>query len=343
MPTRLGTHKFIQDAPTGLELMPAYSTSFGCLSAPYIYNASQTTFSAPIGPKNLDHTFDIRGGAKGTFVIAEGAVGAREVKYEMTIRTDDEALLQDISVRFPDVDDGTVTNSRIIVTTPHVASSASSCIRYDIKMYVPPNLKKLHVSSHSPMHVQFDTASNIKVDDLYVTLFAMDKDSMILPHENIHANRTALEVYRGWIVGDVSVLHSASITTQRGDGIANVRVHPAAPLDPANPDTAYLMTTTGAGRTDIFYITPKAFKRPISSVHMSSRNADMYLTYREAEYSGRIELDSKSYTATGLQSFPKPDDDEENGGKPKWTHWAGNREGGDKILVKSRGWTGLYF
>lgn len=328
--------------------MPAYSTSFGCLSAPYIYNSSKTIFNAPIGSHKFDHAFDIRGSAMGTFVISEGAVGSQEIKYEMTIRTDDQTLLQDILVHFPDVeDDGTITNSRVIVTTPRVDSSASSCMRYDIKMYVPPNLKKLHVASHSPMHVQFDTTSNIELDDLYITMFAMDKNNMILPHESIHANRMALEVYRGWIVGDVTVINSTSITTQRGDGIANVRAHPTAPVDPALPDPAYLRTTTGAGRTDIYYITSNVFKRPIHSVHMSSRNADMYLTYREAQYSGRIELDSGSYTATGLQPFPKAlpsdDDEEDNGGKPKWTHWAGNRDGDDMVYIKSRGWTGLYF
>jgi hypothetical protein len=327
--------------------MPAYSTSFGCLAASHIYNSSQTVFSAPIGPEKSDHSFDIRGSAVGTFVIAQGPVGSQEVKYEMTIRTDDQTLLKDISVHFPDTDEaGTITNSRVIVSTPRTDPSASSCMRYDIKMYVPPNLKKLHVASHSAMHVQFDPTSNIDLNDLYVTMFAMNQNNMILPNDGIRANRMALEVYRGWIVGDVMVVNSTSITTQRGDGVANVRAHPTAPINPDLPDPAYLRTTTGAGRTDIFYITPKAFKRPIHNVHMSSRNADMYLTYREAEYNGRIELDSRSYTATGLQSFPKtqPAEDEDgSGGKPKWTHWAGNQEGGDMVYIKSRGWTGLYF
>ncbi|KAF9461324.1 hypothetical protein BDZ94DRAFT_1264170 [Collybia nuda] len=338
----------VTPAPTGLESMPLYNISFGCLSAPYIYNSSKTTFNAPIGWKKFDHAFDIRGSAAGTFVIAEGAVGSQEIEYEMTIRTDDSSLLQDISVHFPDMtDDGVVSNSRVVITTPRIDPSSSSCMRYDITMYVPRNLKKLHVASHSPMHVQFDSVANVELDDLYVTMFAMDRNNMILPRETIRANRMALEVYRGWIVGDVSIVNSTSITTQRGDGVANVRVHPTAPGNLALPDPAYLRTTTGAGRTDIFYIASKAFRRPIHNVHMSSRNADMHLTYREAEYSGRIELESRSYTATGLHSFPRtlPSKDDEGGAdrSPRWTHWVGNQGGDDTVYVKSRGWTGLYF
>jgi hypothetical protein len=329
--------------------MPAFSSSLGCLDAPHIYNSSKTVFSASYGSQKFDHSFDIKGSAVGTFVLTQGASGSEEIKYEMTLRSNDPTLLQDVSIRYPDTDDnGAILNSRLRITTPNVAASSSSCMRYEIKMYVPPSLRRLYVASHTAMHLQFDPSTNIELDDLVVTMFDMDTSlSMILPQESVRASRLALEVYRGWIVGDVAVVNETTITTQRGDGVANVKAHPTTPVNSAVPEPASFRTTTGAGRTDVFYITPKAFKRPIKNVHMSSRNADMYLTYREAEYSGRIQLDSRSFTATGVQSFPKsgPSAEPDSGsdGKSKWTHWAGDKDGADTIYIQSRGWTGLYF
>lgn len=317
--------------------MPAFSTSLGCLTAPFIYNQSTTTLNASIGTHTFDHAFDIRGGAVGTFIITEGTPESEEIKYEMTLRTDDEALLKQVYIRYPEIgEDGTSINSQLLVSTPYIDPSSSSCMRYDIKMYVPPNLKKLHVASHTAMHVQFDPNSNVVVDDLYVTMFAMSTNNLVLPSLSVRGKKMALEVYRGWIVGDVAVDDSTSIVTQRGDGVANVRVLPTE-----SSELATFRTTTGAGRTDVTYIRPKDSQRLMSNTHISARNADMYLTYREAGFSGLIDLDSQKYSATGTHPFP-------NSGKigdntPKWTHWTGDKDGKDQILIKSRGWTGLYF
>ncbi len=174
------------------------------------------------------------------------------------------------------------------------------------------------------------------MDDLFVTLYYSTTDNMILPHENVHATHMSLEVYRGWIVGDVSIVSSTSILTQRGNGVANVRVHPV-PSEASIP--AYLQTTTGAGRTDVFYISDHASPhRPIRSEHTSSLNANVYLTYEHSDFSGRIAMNSRSYTATGMRDYPAVDGDDS-----KWTHWVDNKVGEDTISVKSRGWTGLYF
>ncbi|KAG5643601.1 hypothetical protein DXG03_000609 [Asterophora parasitica] len=331
----------VSDAPTGLELMPAFSSSLGCLSAPHIYNTTKMVITAPMGSKS-DHAFDIRGSAVGTFVIAQGAANLQDVKYELTLRSADPKLLDDIVIQHPEIgSDGSVLSSRLLINTPRTGPD-SGCMRYDIKMYVPPDLKKLHVQSHTTMHIQFDSAADVELDTLYVTVYSMSKDNLVLPSRGVRGNLLGIEVFRGWIVGDVAVVNSTTITTQRGDGITNIRAHPTAPLDSTHPDPALFRTTTGAGRTDVFYITPKAFKRPIQNVHMSSRNADMYLTYKEAEFSGLVELDSTSFTATGLQRLPEVPGNQDDG-QTKWTHWRGDKDGGDEIFVRSRGWSGLYF
>ncbi|TFK44266.1 hypothetical protein BDQ12DRAFT_701788 [Crucibulum laeve] len=324
--------------PTGLENLPVFSTALGCLDTPHLYNDTQISFTSPVGSLHDDHAFDIRGDAVGTFTLAQAPDGAKEIKYDMTISSNDAALLKNIHFREPHG-----TDSRFIVTTPRPAVGSKSCTRFDITMYVPSNLKKLHVASHSPMHFQVAKEAHVHLDDLYVTLFAMEPKNMIVSHEKLHANNMALEVYRGWIVGEASIVKETSIITQRGDGIANLRIHPTTPSNPESPEPATLRTTTGAGRTDISYVGSKGYKRLIDSIHISSRNADLHLTYKEAEFNGKIELSSKSYTLTGaskLQSDPNAGGDEEDS---KWTHYAGDVNGGDKIYVSSRGWTGLYF
>lgn len=318
--------------------MPAFNTSLGCMDAPHLYNGSQVTFMAPVNTQRQDHIFLATGGAVGTLTLADGETDAHEVKYEMVLRSDDKALLEDVYFEYPEFDDEKViTRSRVSMTTPY--GSSGSCLRYDMTMYVPPSLKKLDIVLHTTAHVQFAAGARINTENLFVTLYATDSNNIIVPSKDLTSRRQALEVYRGWIVGDASIVKETSITTQRGDGIANVKLHPASSSDSNTP--AVLRTTTGSGRSDFFYLGEKAFKRTIDSTHISSKNADVYLTYSGAEFSGRIEMSSQSYTMTGAQkitmSSPTDDDDSTS------THFVGDINGSDRISVTSRGWTGLYF
>ncbi|KAJ6499409.1 hypothetical protein C8R45DRAFT_821462 [Mycena sanguinolenta] len=326
----------VTPSPTGLEDMPTYSTSLGCLSAKYTYGATPTSFNVPLGPEN-DHSLETRGGAVGTITVLEGAPSATKVTYEVTIRSDDESLLDRLIIERPEDQDGEVSKSRLRIVTPR--SDEDKCIRYDVKMYVPPTLKKLNIGSHTISHVQFDPDSHIQLDDLYVTLFPSKRQNMILPHNNLRSHKMQLEVFEGWIVGDVSIESQTKITTQRGGGVMNVRVHPTEAADPAAPEVATLRTTSGSGRTDIFYVNHNHVHRPISSTHMSSMNADMYLTYRDAGYNGQIELVAKSYTATNMQKFGAIDEKPEG----PWTHWVGDQQGKDQLSIDTRGWAGVYF
>jgi len=325
---------------TGLENMPVFSTSLGCMDAPHLYNGSQVTFMAPVNTEQQDHGFLASGGAVGTLTLADGEPDAQEVKYEMVLRASDEALLDNVYFEYPEYnDERIITRSRVSMTTPR--GSDGSCVRYDMTMYVPPSLKKLDIVLHTTTHVQFAAGAHINTENLFVTIYSMDSNNMIVPSKDITSQRQALEVYRGWIVGDASIVKETSITTQRGDGVSNVKLHPAPPSDSNSPEPAVLRTTTGSGRSDFFYLGEKAFKRPIDSTHISSKNADVYLTYTEAEFSGKIDITSKSYTMTGAQKITtgRPIDNDVS----KWTHYVGVINGGDRISVTSRGWTGLYF
>ena len=318
--------------------MPAFSTSLGCMDAPHIYNGSKVTFMAPVNTQHQDHVFLTSGGTVGTLTLADGEADAQEIKYEMVLRASDEELLKSIYFKYPEYDEDlkTITRSRVSMTTPH--GSDGSCVRFDATMYIPPSLKKLDIALHTTTHVQFAAGAHINTEDLFVTLYSTDPNNIIVPSKQVTSQRQALEVYRGWIVGDASIVKETSITTQRGDGLANVKLHPAPPSDSNAQEPAVLRTTTGSGRSDFFYLGEKAFKRPIDSTHISSKNADVYLTYSGADFSGKIEMSSKSYTVTGAQKITSIDNDAST-----WTHYVGNIDGGDMISISSRGWTGLYF
>ncbi|KAF9010660.1 hypothetical protein BDQ17DRAFT_1234159 [Cyathus striatus] len=322
-------------SPTGLEGMPAYSSSLGCLDAPHYYNGSQLEVLTPIGSSKQEHLFDVTGSGVGTFVLAQGEPDATDIKYKFSLRTNDQSLLESVSIQLPDIENNRVVRSQLVIHTPHIPADSHSCIRYDVTAYIPPNLKTLHVSAHAPAHVKMEEDVDITLDKLFVTLYALNDKNLILSSVNIRAAVLALEVFRGWIVGDTSIVRETSINTQRGDGVANVHVHPAPSANSNEPEPAVLRTATGSGRTDIFYVTPKAYKRPIDSSHISARNGDVYLTYKESEFTGKIEFESKSYSMSGTQSLANPDG--------PWNYFVREEDGADKMTVSSRGWTGLYF
>jgi len=344
------------EAPTGLEGMPAFEESLGCKDAPFIYNNTAVTVNAPLGSVYADHGFDVRGYGVGIITIADGEADAKEVKYEITIQSNKEDLLKDVAFVYPNVNsDGVVTRSRFIIETSRIPGVDDKyCMKYNIMVYVPPNLKKLHIASHSAAsQIQFTPGSRLSIDELYVTTYNMDEKNMILINKDITPKKLSLEVYRGWIVGDASIVEETTITTQRGDGVSNVKLHPTLPTDSSNTKKAILRTTTGAGRSDFTYIGRKESKRQIDSTHISSRNADLYLTYREAEFVGKVQIESKSFTMTGATPWnirlpgSSTGSETESGSArrddEKWTHFVGSREGTDEIYVNSRGWTGLYF
>lgn len=318
--------------------MPVFSESLGCMEdSPYFYNGGETTLSIPVGER-YDHSLDITGSAVGTITVTEAPPDVDEVQYRFTIKSNDMSLLDDIQLVYPGLKPGPDSTSRLIIITPHVGKDEPSCMRFDVIMYVPKSLKKLHVASHTLTHIKLDPEAHLNLEDTYVTLFGMNPSNILMSTENFRSTTMFLEVYRGWIVGHASIVNKTTITTQRGDGVMNVHVHPTAPTDPENPSQVVLQTTSGAGRTDVFIENDKAFvHRPMRSLHTSGMNADLFLTYKKAQFDGNIRLTSAAFTATGVQTYSS------GGSESAWTHWVGDMDGRDEIVVKSRGWTGLYF
>ncbi|KAH9851459.1 hypothetical protein C2E23DRAFT_869383 [Lenzites betulinus] len=321
---------------TGLEGMPEFSTSLGCSDVQHLYNGTKLDIHIPVGLNKDDHSIDVRGGAVGTIVLVQGSADLKEIRYELTVRTDNAALLDGVTLDYPSPEDVAdhMRNSRLQLLTPN--DIKSGCMRFDATIFLPPSLRTLHVQAHAVTHVKFDDDSTFAFDKLSVSMYKLDSRSMLLTTENIHAGNMKLQVTRGWLVGEVTVVDDVSLTTQNGDAVLNVRVHPA-PSSAEPPAPVRLLTSTGAGRADVKWIGHAETgvpHRPIDATHHTSMSGEVYLTYKDADFNGTVDLTAKSFSASGLQNAFKQD-----GGMP----YVGSREGADKMLVRAQEWVGLYF
>ncbi|KAI0365435.1 hypothetical protein BV20DRAFT_1101162 [Pilatotrama ljubarskyi] len=321
--------------PTGLEGMPEFSKSLGCSDAPHFYNGTKMEITIPVGLHKDDHSLDMRGGAVGTIILAQGEADLKDVKYELSMRTDKESLLDIVTLVYPtqkEINDN-LQASRLQLSTPR--NLESGCMRFDVTIYLPPTLRTLHLQAHALTQIKVDPDSNINLDKFSVTMYKLDTRNMLLPSEGLHARTMKLQVTRGWLVGDVTIVDEASLMTQNGDATLNVRVHPA-PSSVEPPAPAKLLRSSGAGRADVFWVNhPGLSHRPIDATHHSSMRGKLYLTYGDAAFNGTVDLSAKSFSATGLHnSFHQED---------AGPAWVGSREGPDRMLAKAQGWAGLYF
>ena len=229
-----------------------------------------------------------------------------------------------------------VAKSHFVIESPRppLLRSGKFCLKYDVTISVPPALKKLRIVPYTDSHIRFASGTRLNLDTLYVNVYGKSTNNMIVVSRDIHARKLSLEVHRGWIVGEAPIIEETSISTQRGDGVANIKIF----SDSNATQKAILQTTTGAGRSDFTYMGhSNAPKRQIQSVHLSSRNGDLHLNYHEAKFNGKIQLQSRAYTVVGATSFSASTQD------TQWTQFVGSQDGTDEIHVNSRGWTGLYF
>ncbi|TFK54261.1 hypothetical protein OE88DRAFT_1654840 [Heliocybe sulcata] len=334
-------------APTGLENMPAYSTSLGCMApaANILYNStSKLTYTLPL-TLDHEHTLDIRGAAVGTILLAPSA-HPTDLTYEISIRTDDAAVFDFVEIGSAD-NGGTFTLKSPIIPLMH-PEHRHACMRYDMTVFLPQSLRDLEIKTSAPAHVKFaDVPEVASLDSLKVALRSMAAaagDNLLLPNTQIQAKEYALEVFSGWLVGDVPIVEKTTLRSDRGDGVVNARVHPVAvPADEDEDDddddfpkmpAAKLSTYTGHGRTDITYLHGPVH-RPIHSTHKSQSNGDMYLTYKNSGFNGQIDLKAKTYTMRNVQGGM---------GKDNSDRWVGDKDGEDRLVVKSNlGWVGLYF
>ncbi|KAH9910631.1 uncharacterized protein B0H18DRAFT_1177025 [Fomitopsis serialis] len=305
----------VKPTPTGLENMPVFSKSLPCANAPHLYQGSEKiTYSVPVDSEG-QHSIDLRGRLLGDY-------DASDVTYQMTVRTNNQALLDLVTVQYPSKDDGENLASRLRLSTPQFGTE--SCMRYDMTVYVPYTVRRLDIAARTTTQVKFDDESNLDLDSLSIRVTGSDDTSMILPHRGVHASALTMDLQRGWLVGDVTIEDQTTLSTARGDAALNVHVFPA-PSTAEPPADAHLTTHPGHPH------------RPIDSTHRVQGTGDLYLTYKDAAFSGTVDLATRSFTASGPlhDAIPRIADQ---------LPWVGEKDGADKMVVESKnGWVGLYF
>lgn len=328
-----------QPTPTGLEELPKFGTSLGCSdsSAPYIYEGATQIYSNPVAVEDSSHyTLALSGAAMGTLTVTEAEDD--NITLELTLRTDVSTRLNGalLDVRSPGTM-GLWTKATLVTPT----DLRGACMRFDATLRVPLALRRLTLIADAVTQIQFDPHAMIGLNALTVELSSIDTRSLLQLSATVQAQNTLLRATRGWIIGDVAIVNSTSITTS-GDAVTNVHVHPSPLSNDRALETAYLTTVHGTGRTDYFYESDPAYAhRRIVSSHSSRRGGDLYLTYKNADYSGPVEYTAKSSSAYGLQGMAgarRPG--QVDGPLP----WVGSPDGEDMLIAQNpKGWIGIYF
>lgn len=215
-----------QPSPTGLEGVPQFGDRLGCASAPHVLGGSKSSYIIPAANANSSHTLTIRGSGVGTFVIAEAAADATDITLEMTMRTDNKALLENIKVTMPEHDfKGPITHAEI--ATPLFIQKA--CIRFDATLFVPPTVKTLGLTIYQDTHVQFHPDAQLTLDKFSVKLYSNENVTMVQTNAGIQATDMDINISRGYILGDLTVVNATRVSTWTGDAVTNVRVRPSPP------------------------------------------------------------------------------------------------------------------
>lgn len=324
--------------------MPAFGKNLGCDHASAFYKDSPKGYTMDVAAPKGFHDLKIQGAGAGTLTITTAPSDAQNVSYSIIMRGTDQPLLNLVKMQLTESKHG----SNLAMMTPTISradrDSGAKCIKFDVVLSVPPSLKELHVLTYSTVQVKFDESVHLDMKRISIVSMSTDKNSMILPSPNFHASeQMTLETYNGWIVGDVSLDQSAVIDTQRGDGVAHVRIIQSD--EHQTDEKASLQTATGAGRSEFTYIAAKKSKRTVDSRHISARNGDVYLKYEGADFNGKIAMSSRSSTihgeVTNLKPFGQRVTRRED--TTEWTHTRGDANGSDTLRVESNGWTGLWF
>lgn len=305
--------------------MPEYSTSLGCTSAPFVY--PKDIFSTAQVTNETKFMIDITGAAVGTVLLTRG--DSPGVVVKMSLITDEEPLLEKSTAFIQEES----TNVLFNLATPFSSASEDACMRFDLIVQLPQELNVFSLKSQSIVHVKYDDQAPLSLRNVEVDLTSRTDDNLLLPNTEISADKVTLTMRGGYLVGSLSFRDEARVLTNYGEAVTNLHVSPL-PISKHLKDSAKLVTNTGTGRTDIIYSNPEG--RVISNSH-SATQGDMYLTYRDSGYNGPITVQAKSTTSTNVER--------EMGRLPggKSEMWVGDKEGEDRMNIKSSGWVGLYF
>ncbi|KAL5528044.1 hypothetical protein ACEPAF_7180 [Sanghuangporus sanghuang] len=341
-------------SPRGLENMPEFSTSLGCLAATHFYqdNKEGTYYTIAVG-SDVDHDLVIDGGAVGTITLAPSInVDHHSIKVLASVRTSDSRLLSSIEVHTPEYSpfpsSQEPSTSYFNLLTPTQAEGVDTCMRYDLTIYIPSTLRSLRLSVRSVVQVkvEFDDAPG-ELHELRLNLASNAAVNLVLPSAMLITDNINTNMRGGYLVGTLPIANATVINTSKGNAITKLDVfttgHELPEMDEdkqSGKDVAHLYSLSGAGRTDFTY--ENRAMRPIQSEHIvktyKPSATELRLTYKDAAFNGKIDLRTPSSSMRNVQT-------DRFGSQPggQREYWVGDKEGRDYVKISSPGWVGLYF
>ncbi|EJD03423.1 uncharacterized protein FOMMEDRAFT_168371 [Fomitiporia mediterranea MF3/22] len=341
-------------SPTGLESMPEFGTSLGCLDASHFYqdNKDGKFYSIAVGSE-VEHDVVVAGGAVGTIVLKPStSLADQRIKVQVNVRTSDSRLLNSVEVHTPESNplpaSKVPSTSYFQLVTPTETEGGHDCMRYDLTVFVPTNVHTLRLNAQSVAQVKFEfDESPQTLRELQLRLTDRAAANLIFPSEGLVADNVDITMHGGYLVGTLPLANSTSVNTYSSDAITKLSLittrysHSGTNEDVS---TAHLNTVTGLGRSDFTYINDAA--RPVRSEHTTSERAtdsELRLTYSKARFNGKIDFKARSSTMINVQSDRFGAGSDRDEWNREREHWVGDKDGGDFLKVSSRGWVGLYF
>ncbi|PAV20287.1 hypothetical protein PNOK_0291400 [Pyrrhoderma noxium] len=302
-------------APSGLENIPKFSTSLGCLDASHLFTDPEA--QGTLNHNSLLYTMDVDsdagfqlrlfGGAVGTLVLAPSLASDTDnttVALHTSIRTNEKGLLSQVKI-----EKSRTGKSSLGIQTPSSSENEDACMRYDLKLYLPPALRHLTIASQSVVQVKFS--------DEFTPAFSR-LETVIIKLSSISSG--------GYLSGSLSISGSTSINTGTGDAITNVKL--------VTTESSFveskLSTKTGSGQSTFVYENLES--KRVQNEHRVFGKGDLRLTYEKARFNGIVDINAQSYSLSGVRKDLESD-----------LRYVGNKEGGDSLKIISDGWVKVNF
>lgn len=311
---------------------------FGCYNEPSspVLNGSQVLMYIPTGQAG-QHIFTIQGGASGQITLASAPDNtAQEIVYDIVIQSNPPSLEK---VTFSQLPPGPVIgpSTDFVIDTPTTMVQTSptappACMRFDVTMYIPRNLRQLTVNVSTPVQINFSPQAHVELDNLSISITSTHPKCRIDSSGSLQAAFLDIEMDTGLIQGPISIGESTKITNWNGE--IELDTIPNAPRDLLNPSTA-LLQTTSYGKVTIRYLRNFAYRRrPIQSWHtMGIQDTSIgSFDYGCSGFNGLLFSNSTNYNITNASYWPQK---EGPSGNASWPIIIGNRTGGDEIYIVS--------
>jgi hypothetical protein len=325
-------------SPDDSSIYSAPPELFGCYNEPSssVLNGSQVLLQVPPGQAG-QHTFTLQGGASGHLTLASSPdPNSPVITYDIVIQSNPPSL-DKVSFFQPPPGSIVSPSTDFLIDTPTTMVQTSltdppACMRFDITMYIPRNLRQLTVRVSTPVQITFSPQAHIELDNLSLFMTSPHPKCRIDAFESLQATSLTVEMNTGLVQGLLSITESSEITNWNGSIELDIIPNPSRNF--FNASTALLRTTT-YGKVDIRYIRNQAFRRrPIESWHTMGIQATSIgsFDYGCSGFNGLLYSNSTDYNITNAKFWKTKANPS---GQNPWPIIIGNKTGEDRVYIVS--------